>query len=230
MIGIIGAMQIEIDGLKERVADPEYAVYSGIEFVKGTIGGTQVVMAVCGMGKVFSAVCAQTMILEYHVDALITTGVAGNLSEKLGIKSVAVASDVVQHDMDLTPVGYKAGELGGIDIVNIPCDKDLVKAVEACVKGMGINYQIGTIATGDQFINKPEQKEFITGTFQAIAAEMEGASVGQVCYINKVPFVIIRTISDEANGDSPEDFPTFAKEAAAISIEIVLEVLKTYHK
>ena len=95
---------------------------------------------------------------------------------------------------------------------------------------MGLNYQIGTIATGDQFINKPEQQEFIISHFHAIAAEMEGASIGHVCCINKIPFAIIRTISDDANGNAPEDFPTFAKEAAEIAIEIVLEVLDNYGK
>ncbi|MCU6760868.1 5'-methylthioadenosine/S-adenosylhomocysteine nucleosidase [uncultured Roseburia sp.] len=230
MIGVIGAMQIEIDGLKEKVENSQTVTVSGIDFVTGTIHGTDVVLAVCGMGKVFAAVCAQTMILKFQVDALITTGVAGNLSEKLGIKSVAVASSVVQHDMDLTPVGYAQGELGGINLVNIPCDKKLVSIVEHCVKAMGVNYQVGTIATGDQFINKLEQKRFITGHFQAIAAEMEGGSIGQTCYINHVPFVIIRAISDDADGSAPEDFPAFANEAAAISIEIVLDVLKEYGK
>lgn len=230
MIGIIGAMQMEIDGLRAKVKDPECRVYSGVEFVKGSIEGTEVVLAVCGMGKVSAAICAQTMILEYKVDALITTGVAGNLSEKLGIKSLAIASDVVQHDMDLSPIGYKRGELGDIHVVNMPCDRELVAHVEKCAKELGLNYQIGTIATGDQFISSPEQKDFIVGNFQAIAAEMESGSIGQVCYVNKVPFVIIRAISDDADGSAPDDFPAFARDAAEISINIVLGVLKLYAK
>ncbi len=230
MIGVIGAMQIEIDGLKEQVQDPKAVTISGVEFVTGTIHGTDVVLAVCGMGKVFAAICAQAMITEFHVDALVTTGVAGNLSEQLGIKSVAIAEQVVQHDMDLTPIGFRPGELGGINKVEIPCDKNLIEIVEHCVKTLGVNYQIGTIATGDQFISTKEQKEFIVDHFGAIAAEMEGGSIGQVCFVNQVPFIIIRAISDDADGNSPEDFPTFAKEAAQVSIAIVLDVLKEYGK
>lgn len=228
MVGIIGAMQIEIDGLRAHMKNAKEVELSGIKFLTGEIKGTEVVMAVCGMGKVYAAICAQTMVIHFKVDAVINTGVAGNLSDKLGIKSVAIADQVVQHDMDLTPIGYQYGELGGLDMVYIPTDKKLVALVEQSVKNMGLNYQIGTIATGDQFINKPEQQEFITGHFHAIAAEMEGASIGHVCCINKIPFAIIRTISDDADGNSPEDFPAFAKEAAEIAIEIVLEVLADY--
>lgn len=230
MIGIIGAMQIEIDGLRAHMKNAEEVELSGIKFLTGEIKGTEVVMAVCGMGKVYAAICAQTMVIHFKVDAVINTGVAGNLSDKLGIKSVAIANQVVQHDMDLTPIGYQYGELGGLDLVYLPADEKLVALVEQSVKNMGLNYQIGTIATGDQFINKPEQQEFIISHFHAIAAEMEGASIGHVCCINKIPFAIIRTISDDANGNAPEDFPTFAKEAAEIAIEIVLEVLDHYEK
>ena len=228
MVGIIGAMQIEIDGLRAHMKNEKEVVISGIKFLTGEIKGTEVVMAVCGMGKVYAAICAQTMVIHFKVDAVINTGVAGNLSDKLGIKSVAIADQVVQHDMDLTPIGYAYGELGGLDLIYIPTDKKLVELVEKSVKHMGLNYQIGTIATGDQFINKPQQQEFITSHFHAIAAEMEGASIGHVCCLNQIPFAIIRTISDDANGNAPEDFPTFAREAAEIAIEIVLEVLENY--
>lgn len=228
MIGIIGAMQIEIDGLRKELKNEQEMTISGIHFWKGEVHGKEVVMAVCGMGKVYAAICAQTMVIHFKVDAIINTGVAGNLSEDLGIKSVAIADQVVQHDMDLTPVGYQYGELGGLNIIYIPCDKKMVSLVEKSVEKMGLKYKVGTIATGDQFINKPEQQKFITEHFHAIAAEMEGASIGHVCCINRIPFAIIRTISDDADGNSPEDFPAFAKEAAEIAIDIVLDVLETY--
>ena len=117
MIGIIGAMQIEIDGLRAHMKNAEEVELSGIKFLTGEIKGTEVVMAVCGMGKVYAAICAQTMVIHFKVDAVINTGVAGNLSDKLGIKSVAIANQVVQHDMDLTPIGYQYGELGGLDLL-----------------------------------------------------------------------------------------------------------------
>lgn len=226
MIGIIGAMQIEIDGLRANMTNAKEVTISGVDFLTGEIKGKEVVVAMCGMGKVFAAITAQTMAIHFNVDAMLNTGVAGNLSDKLGIKSVAIADQVVQHDMDLTPIGFEYGQLGGIDKIYLPCDQKLVALIENSVKEMGLNYQVGTIATGDQFINKPEQQQFITGQFGAIAAEMEGASIGHVCYINNVPFAIIRTISDDADGNSPEDFPAFAKEAAEIAIDIVLNVIE----
>ena len=178
IIGVIGAMQIEIDNLKKTLKNPSYESISGVEFVKGNIGDTEVVAAVSGVGKVFAAICTEAMILTYHVDMVINIGVAGTLCKELGVMGIAVA--------------------------------DMVK--------------VGTIATGDMFMHDKHQKDKLHERFNAIAAEMEGGSIGHVCYVNKVPFAILRTISDGEGGAM--DYATFAEKAAQIGIEIVVEFIQ----
>lgn len=226
MIGIIGAMQVEIQGLRAMLAEPEVAEISGIQFVSGTLEGTPVVLAVCGVGKVFAALCAQTMILRYGVEAIINTGVAGTLCPQLGIGDVAVSADVVQHDMDVSGLGEPYGYLSGPDLIHIPASRTLAGLVEQAVLAQGRRCQVGTIATGDQFLCDSSRKDWIHRQFNALAGEMEGGSIGAVCYVNKVPFVVIRAISDDADGNAPENFPAFAAETAEASIRITAEVIR----
>lgn len=226
MIGIIGAMQVEIQGLKALLSAPESTTISGMEFVTGTLYGTPVVLAVCGVGKVFAALCAQTMILRFGVEAVINTGVAGTLCRELGIGDVAVSSDVVQHDMDVSGLGEPYGWVSALDLVHIPASKTLSALVEQAVIAQGHRCRVGTIATGDQFLCDSGRKEWISQTFGAIAGEMEGGSIGLTCYVNQVPFVIIRAISDDADGNAPENFPTFAAETAETSIRITADVIR----
>ena len=222
MLGIIGAMQVEVAALRAQMTDVEVSVVSGMEFVRGGLQGKEVVAVVCGEGKVASAVCAQTLILRYNVGAVINTGVAGTLCDELGIKDVAIARDVVQHDMDVTALGYPLGQVPSLDVLKIPCDPKLVSALEQAVSEAGVPHvRTGTIASGDQFLHTPERKAFIVKQFDAIAGEMEGASIGHVCHINRVPFVVLRTISDDASGGAPTSFQTFAAEAAELACAIV---------
>lgn len=223
-IGIIGAMQMEIDSLKEAMGDSSVETYSGVEFVSGQIGGQTVVAAVCGIGKVFAAICAEAMILKYNVDMMINIGVGGSLTKDLGVLDVAVAKNVVQHDMDTSPLGDPVGLLSGINVVLLPANEGMVDLLVKCLQDKKINYRTGTIATGDQFIAKSEQKELIRTRFEAIAAEMEGGSIGHVCYVNKIPFAILRSISDSEGGAM--DYQTFAEKAAIQSIEVVLEFIE----
>ena len=167
MIGIIGAMGIEIRALADLLEDKKSKTFSGVEYMSGKIYGKDVVLAVCGIGKVFAAICAQTMILKYNPDVIINTGVAGTLSDKLSIGDIAIADSVVQHDMDTSPLGDPVGLLSGINIVKIPADKDTVTKIESCVKETGANYEIGTIASGDQFVSSAEKKQFIIENFSS---------------------------------------------------------------
>ncbi|MBQ8003082.1 MAG: 5'-methylthioadenosine/adenosylhomocysteine nucleosidase [Clostridia bacterium] len=221
MIGIICAMQIEIDKINEAIENKRTETVSGIVFTSGTLHGKEVVTAVSGVGKVFAAICTEAMILRYNPDAIINTGVAGTLTHKLGICDVAVSAQVVQHDMDTSPLGDPVGLLSGINIVKIPADEKIAKEMAACVEKIGLKSLIGTIASGDQFINSAEKKSFIAKEFDAIACEMEGGSVGHVCYVNHTPFAVIRAISDGAGDDSHMDYPTFASIAAQKSAEAV---------
>ena len=222
-IGVIGAMQMEVDTLKESLSDTTTVTYSGVEFVSGKMNDVEVVAAVSGIGKVFAAICTEAMILKFEVDMIINIGVAGALTRDLGVLDVAVADQVVQHDIDTSPLGDPYGLLSGINEIYLPTNDAMRKLLEDCLKGKGVHYLRGTIASGDQFIASEEKKQWIRQQFDAIAAEMEGASIGHVCYINKIPFAILRSISDSEGGAM--DYQTFAKRAAILSIEVVLEFI-----
>ena len=226
MIGIIAAMNVEMDGLRAHMENPVRETVSGVEFVRGTIEGREVVTAVCGIGKVFAALCAQTMILRYAPEAVINTGVAGTLTDELSIGNLAVSACVVQHDMDTSAIGDPVGLISGINMVEIPADRALTDRLCAAAQTVGVKTLTGCIASGDQFVAIPGRKTFIADTFSAIACEMEGAAVGQVCYVNRVPFCVLRAISDSADGSSHMDYPVFAQMAAEQSVRLLLAFLR----
>lgn len=222
-IGIIGAMQIEVDALQAAMEHPVSETVSGITFVQGTIGKHQIVAAVCGIGKVFAAMCAQTMILRYAPAAIINIGVAGTVTKGLQVLDIAIADRVCQHDMDTSPLGDPVGLISGINRIYFPADQSLAQAIAAAADRLGVRHITGTIASGDQFIHTQEKKDWIQSTFNAIAAEMEGGSIGHVCTVNNVPFAVLRTISDGDGGTM--DYNTFAQKAALQSIDVIKEVL-----
>lgn len=225
MIGIIAAMNVEMESLRSYMKDTETQTVGGITFVRGMLEGQEVVTAVCGIGKVFAAMCAQTMILRYQPTAIINTGVAGTLSDALSIGSIAVSSAVVQHDMDTSALGDPLGLISGPNIIEIPADAALSAALSACAKAMNVQTLTGVIASGDQFVASSERKAFIVGQFHAIACEMEGAAIGQVCHANGVPFCVLRAISDSADGSSHMDYPTFVSMAAQQSVALLRRFL-----
>lgn len=230
MIGIIGAMDVEVEGIKLVVENSSERVISGIIFVSGTIEGCSVVVAKCGIGKVNAAICAEAMILTFHPSLIINVGVAGSLSSELSIGDIVIADKVCQHDFDTTPVGDKRGLIAEVNLINIPADQDAYEHLAECVKACGINYKIGTIASGDIFVADSETKDFIVSEFSALACEMEGASIGQVCWLNRVPFTVLRALSDDANENSHMDYPEFCRLAAHRSIMVIDEFLKTFDK
>ncbi len=223
-LGIIAAMRMEAEHIKAAMTDVTRETCGGIEYCLGKLGGTDAVLSVCGIGKVFAAMCAQTMIVKYAPDAIINTGVGGTLTKQLSVGDVAVASEMVQHDMDTSALGDPVGLISGINIVKIPADKALSAKICEIVRGMGINTLLGAIATGDKFIAAQEDKDRIVQNFGAIACEMEGAAIGQVCYVNKVPFTVIRAISDDADSGACEDYPAFARAAAENSAKAVIRL------
>ena len=226
MIGIIGAMSAEVEALKAKIENPRSERISGAEFVSGRLSGKDVVVAQCGIGKVFAAICAQTMILRYGATVLINTGVAGTLSDKIGILDFAISSGVVQHDMDTTAIGDAPGLISGINIVEIPAAKSLCETVVSTAIEQGNRAIAGVVASGDQFINNASRKAFIRDTFGAVCCEMEGAAIGHVCYINGVDFVIIRCISDNASGEAEMEYPEMVKIAAIKSQQLVEAILE----
>ena len=226
MIGIIAAMNVEMESLRSHMENTETDIISGIRFVRGTLEGRDVVTAVCGIGKVFAAMCAQTMILHYAPEMIINTGVAGTLTDKLDIGAIAVSSAVVQHDMDTSALGDPVGLISGINMIELPADALLSGQLSACAKAMSIKTETGVIASGDQFVASSERKSFIVDHFNAIACEMEGAAIGQVCHANKVPFCVLRAISDSADGSSHMDYPTFVKMAAEQSVALIRRFMR----
>ena len=228
MIGIIGAMALEIDGLKKEMENTSANTISGVEFSVGVIGGTEVVIAQAGVGKVNAAVTAQTMILKYNPSVIINIGVAGGIEPSLKIGDIVVADKVCEHDMDTTAVGDEPGYITGIDTVYMHCDNEISNIISQCAKDMGLHTVRGTIATGDIFVAENSVRNRISQLFNGVAAEMEGGSIGHVCVMNNVPFAILRAMSDCANDDSKVDFPVFAAKAAENSIQIILRFLNTY--
>jgi adenosylhomocysteine nucleosidase len=208
--------------------NPKVTTISGIDFWQGKLQGKDAVVARCGIGKVFAALCAQTMILTFGPDCIINTGVAGGLVKDLGVGDVAIATTLVQHDMDTSPLGDPVGLLSGINLVHLPADETLQAKLLAAAQGFDCKVKTGTIVSGDQFVSTPEKKEKLQKDFDAIACEMEGASIAHVCYVNGVPFEVLRVISDSASGDGAMEYTKFVTMAAELSEEIVKNFCKAW--
>ena len=232
-IGIIGAMRIEVEAICAAMTDTEVQTISGIEFVEGELRGKRVVCAKCGIGKVFAAMCAQTMILTYAPAVIINSGVAGTLSKDLTIGQIALAAQVVQHDMDTSALGDPVGLISGIDKVFLPTDPAVTDALSAAVCRVGVPYLRGTVASGDRFVASEGEKDRIRASFTTpdspvIACEMEGAAIGQVCFVSGVPYGILRAISDGGDEQAFADYPTFLAAAARTATEVMLTFVEDF--
>lgn len=218
--GIIGAMDSEVATIKDALEDVSVTQVSGREFYEGLLDGKKVVVVQSGMGKVNAAVCAQTLILRFGATRVINTGVAGNLSSELTINDFVVSTEAVQHDFDVSPIGFQRGEIPYTGRVTFPADPDLcVQAVEAVEKAAPASKVLtGRVCSGDQFICTTEQQDAITSQWGGLCCEMEGGAVAQVCYLNQVPFVIIRAISDDSNGMGFEQFQDAASRECAEAV------------
>ncbi len=225
MTGIICALQYEAELLISKLENKKEKTISNIVFNRGTLNGKDVVIAVCGVGKVFAAICAQTMILEYKPDIIINTGVAGAVSSELECGDITVAKSVVQHDMDTSPLGDPVGLISGINVINFECEQNTAKEIEKIAKSFGLKTITGVIASGDQFVANAEKKDFLQNTFNAVACDMEAAAIGHTCFVNSTDFCIIRAISDSADGKAHLDYPTFSKLAANNAAKILIELL-----
>lgn len=230
MFGIIGAMAVEIEDLKKNMSIKRTVNISGIEYTCGDLFGVLCVVAVCGVGKVAAAICTQTMILTFSPYAIINIGVAGSGANNIKLLDIVLSDNVVQHDMDTSPLGDPKGMISGIDIINIPADKNLVKLASSSLNELAIKeFHVGTIASGDKFISSKELVKDINSNFGALAVEMEGAAVGHVCYLNHVPFLVIRAISDNANEKASlnyEQFLSLAKDKTHMLIKAMLPKMK----
>ncbi|MBO7402966.1 MAG: 5'-methylthioadenosine/adenosylhomocysteine nucleosidase [Lachnospiraceae bacterium] len=221
VVGIIAAMKAEIDDLKSRITDPGTVEISGITYVYGRLGKYDVVAAQCGIGKVFAAVCAQTMILTFKPGRIINIGVGGSLTPELDIGDIAIAESCVQHDMDTSAVGDPVGLISGINIINIPGDKEIADELLKTAEGLGIKAKRGVIASGDCFVSSSAKKKYIADTFNAIVCEMEGAAIGHVCYINNMRYCVVRAVSDNGDEDSGKDYVASLNKASAAALKLI---------
>ena len=227
MIGIIAAEPVEMQAIKEKMKDVEKEKIYNLEFYKGKIQEKESVLVTCGVGKVNSARTTQILIDNYKVDYVINVGSSGGINSELNIGDIVIAKDLVQYDFDITGVGdYEKGEICGIGKY-IETDKKLTNLCEKTIKEIKIedsNIKIGTIASADYFAVDSKKMEWVRQEFNAECVEMEGAAIAQVCFLDNVPFIIIRGISDVQNGNNKIDFHTYIEKASK-KVAIILENL-----
>ena len=222
-IGIIGAMAEEVSELKASLQDAKVTKIARMEFCEGSFGNTDVVVVQSGIGKVNAAACAQILINHFGVTHVMNTGVAGSLNAKIDIGDIVVSTDAMYHDVDATIFGYAKGEVPQVGTASFVADEMLRKAAVEAVKEAAPDIHVfeGRVVSGDQFISSREVKNNIRDTFQGDCTEMEGAAIAQVAYINEVPFVIIRAISDKADDSGQEAYDVFEKKAAMHCAHVV---------
>ncbi len=226
-IGIIGAMKDEITPLLEYYKEFETLTLGKLEFHKITLEKENKILYITQskIGKVSASIAATTLITKYNCEKILFTGVAGANHKNLDIGDLVIGNKLVHHDVDITAFGHPKGHIPEIGI-EIDTSPELNKIAESIIKNKNHNYKIGTIATGDQFVHSKEIKDEITKNFNAIAIEMEGVAVAQVCMQLEIPCFILRAISDNANGDAPENFEEFVKQSAIKSSEIITEMIE----
>lgn len=229
MIGIICALDVEVEGIKAMMEETALTTVARNNYYSGRIYGKDVVCCECGVGKVNAAIATQVMIDRYHPDLIINSGIAGSLSHKVRIGDIVISRDVMQHDIDGTEMGDPPGEIWFNDErrIEIPADAAVAaRLLTACAVLDDTHAVLGRIATGDIFVAAHERRERIAAMFGADACEMEGGAVGQVCYRNDVPFAVLRCISDDFNENEFMDFVKFRSVAAEKSIRVLDAFLK----
>lgn len=227
-IGIIGALSEEVSGLIARLENDEVETVSGIEFHSGLLEGRKVAIARCGVGKVFAAICAEAMIIKYSPSLIVNTGVGGAIASGISATDTVIATSLVQHDMDTSPLGDPKGLISGINKIYFDADTRAVKTLSVAAEELGLRYHKGVVASGDRFIARGEEKAFINEEFSAVACEMEGAAIAHTAFVNKTPFAVIRAISDSADGEASLDYFSFLPIAAKNSTALTLELVKKY--
>ena len=214
-LGIIGAMQVEVEILLAATENKVSRTIAGSTFYEGQLEGLDVVIVQCGVGKVNAAICAQILCDCFGITHLVNTGIAGSLCAELDIGDLVVSQDAMYHDFDCVHFGYDFGRVPGMDTVAFPADERLIGyALDAAESVNPGHARLGRIATGDLFVAEKSAKDRIISKTQAICTEMEGTAIAQTAYRNGLPFVILRAISDKADDSAEMDYPTFERIAA----------------
>lgn len=228
MIGIICAMDLEVEGVIALMKETEKTSVDGIDFYKGVFGNSEIVAAQCGVGKVNAAICTRMMIDLYRVDAVINSGVAGALSTQVSVGDVVIATSAVQHDYDTTALGEPRGMItcAGENVINFPADEALSDKLFAAAQNLE-NTKVfkGVVATGDEFVHEAQRRLAIGEEFSALACEMEGGAIAHVCHRANVPWSILRSISDDLTNNTSMSFDEFKFMAAKKTVEVLSVVL-----
>lgn len=229
-IGIIGAMEVEVATLKSQMNIKNVVTKASMEFNEGTIGNTEVVIVRSGVAKVNAGICVQILVDMFNVTHVINTGVAGSLDARINIGDIVLSTDACYHDVDATVFGYKKGEVPQLGIHAFPADVSLREAAKAAIKKAAPDLGVfeGRVCSGDQFVSSPDVKKAIIDEQGGMCTEMEGAAIAQACYLNKIPFVIIRAISDKADGSDIVDYPVFEEKAAHDCAALVKEMISSF--
>jgi len=222
-IGIIGAMELEVETLKSKMVVNRKLVKANMEFNEGTLGGADVVIVRSGIGKVNAALCVQVLADVFEVTHIINTGVAGSLNAKLDIGDILISKIALHHDMDATNFGYPLGEVPQMGIKEFPADEKMIELAQAtCAEILPeLHTLVGRVVSGDQFIADKAVKDKLITNFSGDCCEMEGASIAHGSYLNGIPFVILRAISDKADDSAQMDYPTFERHAAEHCAKLV---------
>ena len=227
MLGIIGAMEEEVARIKEQMEEVSIHKKASMEFYKGKLQGKAVVVVRSGIGKVNAAVCTQVLVDDFGVTAVINTGIAGSLKAVIDIGDIVLSTDVLHHDVDAIGFGYPLGQIPRMDTLSFAADEGLRKMTkEACEQvNPDIHVHEGRVVSGDQFISDKGKKEWIAANFDGYCTEMEGAAIAQAAYLNEIPFLIIRAISDKADDSAHMDYPAFEAQAIQHCVNLVLAIV-----
>ena len=214
-LGIIGAMEQEIETLLEHMENKICSHRAGSVFYEGKLSGLDVVVVQSGIGKVNAALCTQILCDCFAVTHIVNTGIAGSLCAELDIGDLVISQDAMYHDFDCCAFGYPVGKVPGTDVVAFPADDTMIGMAYGAAESVNPGHtKVGRVASGDQFVASPERKDKIIRDTKALCTEMEGAAIAQTAYRNGIPFVILRAISDKADNSAEMDYPTFEKIAA----------------
>jgi adenosylhomocysteine nucleosidase len=226
MIGILAAMDIEAQGLKDLLQDADVVNIGPFSFYQGKLFGKDAVVAVCGIGKVSAAAGAAAMILNFSPSLVINTGVGGGLINQMKTGAICIADKTVHHDADVENLGFLPGQLPGQPQM-FACDKHASGLLFSLAQKMlDRSVFMGTVASGDQFVRDDKMAQDIRSKFGAISVDMEAAPIGQVCTMLHTPYTVVRAISDNANKDASDSYETFAQDAADQSIKLLTEFFK----
>ena len=230
-LGIIGAMAVEVELLKEKMENLTVSCHAGMEFFDGKLEGLDAVVVQSGVGKVNAAMCAQILCSVFGVTYLVNTGIAGSLCAELDIGDLVVSKDAMHHDFDCSYFGYPSGKIPGMDVIAFPADDAMIGYACAAAEAVHPGHsKVGRVASGDQFVASKELKEKIISVTGALCTEMEGAAIAHTAYRNQVPFVILRAISDKADDSAEMDYPTFEALSARRCAEVTMNMAKQLKK